>query len=319
MTFAFKPAVRENVGVLVALAGASGSGKTFSALRLARGIAGPQGKVAVIDTEARRALHYAGRFDFLHGEMGPPFRPGRFLEAIRAAESAGADVVVIDSFSHEYDGTGGLIDWADEQMREGKKSPANWMDPKKAHKRLMDALLQMRASVIFCLRADEKIEIVPDPTKPGRTMVRPLGWMPICEKRFMYEMTASFTLTPDRPGVPRLDYPHKLQEQHRPMFPADQPIGEDAGAALRAWANGGEAPRVIKKAASPAQIAAASKRADEFRAKLDAAADAATVTALLNDDAVRTMRDWLTANAEEVSDTLEAAIEAASIKFQEAA
>ncbi len=237
MTFSFRPAVRDRVSLLIGLAGASGSGKTFSALRLAKGLAGG-GKIAMIDTEARRGLHYADLFDFLHADMRPPFRPANFLEAIRAAEQAGASVVIIDSFSHEYDGEGGILDWASELAEMGVKSPGNWKDPKLAHKKLMNGLLQMRAHLIFCLRADEKIEVV---REGGRTQVRPLGWMPICEKRFMYEMTASFTLTPDRPGMPNYALAKRIQDQHLSMFPEDRPIGEDAGSALRAWAAGGVA------------------------------------------------------------------------------
>jgi hypothetical protein len=237
MTFQFSPAKREQVSLLIALAGASGSGKTMSALRLAKGMA-PNGTVAFIDTEARRGLHYAEEFDFLHSDMRPPFRPAAFIEGIRAAEAAGADVVVIDSFSMEYDGQGGIIDWADELEASGTKSPGNWKVPKGAHKKLMNALLQCRASIIFCLRADEKIRIA---RENGKTVVEPLGWMPICEKRFMFEMTASFTLTPDRPGVPHFDLPHKLQRQHRGMFTESQPISEESGRMLYDWARGGPA------------------------------------------------------------------------------
>lgn len=238
MSFSFVPAVRERVSLLIALAGASGSGKTYSALRLAKGMA-PSGKIGFLDTEARRGLHYADKFTFLHADMRPPFRPASFIEGIRAAEAAGCEVVIIDSFSHEYDGEGGIIDWADELAERGVKSPGNWKDPKLAHKKMMNALLQCRASLIFCLRADEKIEII---REGGKTQVRPLGWMPICEKRFMYEMTASFTLTPDAPGRPRFDLPHKLQDQHRSMFVEGKPISEDAGTALAAWSHGGAAP-----------------------------------------------------------------------------
>lgn len=234
MTFTFRPAAREDVGLLIALAGASGSGKTFSALRLATGLA--NGKpIAFIDTEARRGLHYADRFAFMHADMTPPFRPERFVEAIQAAEKAGAGVVIIDSMSHEYEGVGGIMEWADELAERGVKSPGNWKEPKLAHRRMMQALLQARSHLIFCLRADEKIEIV---REGGRTQVRPLGWMPICEKRFMFEMTASFTLTPDAPGRIRYDLPHKCQEQHRGMFADGGQVTEDAGAALAAWARG---------------------------------------------------------------------------------
>lgn len=235
----FSPAKRERVGLLIALAGASGSGKTMSALRLAQGLAGDKGRIAFIDTEARRALHYADKFRFDHLEFRPPFKPARFIEAIEAADKAGYDVIVIDSFSHEYDGEGGIIDWADELADKGVKSPGNWKEPKLAHKKLMNKLLQLRASIIFCLRADEKIEII---REGGRTQVRPLGWMPICEKRFMFEMTASFTLIPNQPGKPQFDLAHKLQEQHRPFFPAGKFIGEEAGEMLRAWATGAPIP-----------------------------------------------------------------------------
>lgn len=236
MTFHFAPAVREQVSLLIALAGASGSGKTMSALRLAKGMA-PAGKIAFIDTEARRGLHYADQFQFMHADMRPPFRPQAFIEGIHAAEQAGAEVVIIDSFSHEHDGTGGIMEWAEQLEAEGTKSPGNWKVPKREHKRMMQAFLQCRASLIFCLRADEKIKIE---RRDGKTVVLPLGWMPICEKRFMYEMTASFTLTPDRPGVPHFDLPHKLQQQHRAMFPQSELISERAGQLLAEWARGGK-------------------------------------------------------------------------------
>ena len=235
MTFHFAPAKREQVSLLIALAGASGSGKTYSALRLAQGMA-PTGKIAFIDTEARRGLHYAEEFDFIHADMRPPFAPARFTEAIHAAEDAGAEVVVIDSFSMEYDGEGGIMDWADRLQADGVKGPAAWKDPKAAHKKLMNALLQCRASIIFCLRADEKIEIV---RENNRTVVRPLGWMPICEKRFMFEMTASFTLIPSAPGIPQFNLPHKLQRQHRGMFSDQEPISEQSGHMIAEWARGG--------------------------------------------------------------------------------
>lgn len=271
--FDFKPAVRENVSLLIALAGASGSGKTYSALRLAKGLA-PSGKIAFIDTEARRGLHYADQFDFIHADMRPPFRPENFLAAIKAAEASGAEVIIIDSFSHEYDGEGGIMDWAAELEASGTKSPGNWKVPKLAHKKLMNALLQLRASVIFCLRADEKIKIGKE---GGRTVIEQLGWMPIAEKRFIFEMTASFTLTPNAPGIPQFDLPHKLQTQHRGMFPPGQPIGEAAGQALAAWAKGGVPTQTPDKPLThPA--ATLDARADKFEAALRGSVDLAILT-----------------------------------------
>jgi hypothetical protein len=240
----FIPARREATTVLVGLAGPSGGGKTFSALRLATGLAGDK-KVAVVDTEARRALHYADQFTFDHMDMRPPFRPERFSAIVERAEKAGYGALVFDSFSHEHDGEGGLIDWAEEIERVGDgkskggiKSPGNWAAPKAAHKRMVQHhFLQARLHLIFAMRADEKIKItkVPQPNGYEKTVVEHVGWTPICEKRFMFEMTASFLFLPDRPGYP---VPTKLQEQHRPLFPLDQPISEETGRRLAAWAAG---------------------------------------------------------------------------------
>lgn len=240
MGYEFRPAVREQTKLLIALAGASGSGKTYSALQLATGLAGPGGKIGFIDTEARRALHYASTFRFEHCDMTSPFRPDRFREAIMAGETAGFDVIVIDSFSHEYAGEGGIVDWAAEMEAAGVKSPGNWAAPKQSHKKLISRLLQARSHLIFCLRAEDKVKIEKvDQGGRMKTVVVPVGWQPVCEKSFMYEMTASFVLSPDAPGVGR---PEKLQDQHRHAFPDGAQIGADAGRLLAEWANGGAAP-----------------------------------------------------------------------------
>ncbi len=255
MTITFRHAVRETTSTLTAFAGPSGGGKTYTALRYATGLA-DGGKIAVIDTEAGRALHYADSFDFDHADLIAPFTPDAYWEAIKAASDAGYKVIVIDSMSHEYEGQGGLLEWADDEAERGVKSPANWKKPKSAHKRMMGRLLQVRAHLIFCLRAEEKMLL----TREGGQMKvipaeqRPLlqRWEPICEKRFMYEMTASFLLLPDQPGVGRAI---KLQDQHKPFFPGDKPISEESGKALAQWAAGGAQPQ--KPAQAPEEPAEA--------------------------------------------------------------
>jgi AAA domain-containing protein len=265
----FVEAKRENVNLLISLAGPSGCGKTKSALRLAQGIS-PGGKIAFIDTESRRGLHYASDFKFTHWDMRPPFPPSRFIEGIKAAESSGADILVIDSFSHEYAGDGGIMDMASAAERGGTKPPGNWLVPKAEHKKLVNAILQARLSIIFCLRADEKIRIEKHPDT-GKTLIVPMGWTPIAEKRFIYEMTVSITMTDVHPGRPDYRLPHKIQEQHLPMFPEGELIGEDAGRRLAAWARGdtialrGPEPDVIAKAAADLAAAATSASMDLLR------------------------------------------------------
>jgi len=247
MTFTIRPAVREAVGLLIGVAGASGSGKTYSAMRMARGIVGPGKRFAVIDTEGRRALHYAGMFDFDHLELDAPFRPERYAEAIKLVADRGYEAIVVDSMSHEWAGDGGILDWQEEEFqRMGGRDAvkmASWIKPKMSHKKMVQALLQVRAHLILCFRAEPKIEMVKEDGKlvvrEKQSLIGKGGWIPICEKNLPFELTVSFLLTPDKPGMPQ---PIKLQEQHKPMFPLDQPLDERSGELIAQWAHG-EAPK----------------------------------------------------------------------------
>lgn len=242
MSFTFRPAKRESVGLLVGLSGASGSGKTWSGMLLAKGMAGGK-RFAVIDTEAGRAKHYADSFEFDHGDFAPPFSPARYAEAIDAADKAGYPVILVDSASHEHAGEGGILDMQEAEFQRmgggDNVKMASWIKPKGEHKRMVQKLLQVRAHLILCFRAEEKIEMVRENgrmvVKPKTTLTGIRGWVPICEKNLPFELTASFLLIPDKPGVPN---PIKLQEQHRPYFPAGAPITEKCGAMLAAWAKG---------------------------------------------------------------------------------
>jgi len=263
VTFTFKEGKRENIPLLIGIAGGTGSGKTFSALRLATGLAGGE-KFAVIDTENGRALHYADAFKFDHTELRAPFRPERYLEVIeQAAKSYG--VVIVDSFSHEYAGDGGLLDWHEDELDRiagsdfKRREAANfsaWVRPKMEHKKLVTRLLQLNAHLIVCLRAEEKIEIVRGKggkieVVPKKTLAGHVGWIPVAEKNFAYELTLSLVLTPDEPGIPK---PIKLEEQHKPFLPLDKPISEETGRRLAEWAKGSEGdakPTAVGSAQAP--------------------------------------------------------------------
>lgn len=251
MAFQFKRAVRENVSLLIGFMGGTGSGKSFSAMRLASGIAGDK-PFAVIDTEAGRAKHYADQFAFDHGDLMPPFRPEAYVEAIQAADAAGYPVIVVDSASHVWSGDGGCLDWHEQELtrmagedwkkREAVKMAA-WIKPKGAHKVMVQKLLQLRSHLILCFRAEEKLEMKKD--KDGKTVIVPKlgptgknGWIPVCEKNLPFELTASFLLTADAPGVPN---PIKLQDQHKALFPLDKPVNEETGRLIAEWAAGGNA------------------------------------------------------------------------------
>jgi hypothetical protein len=239
MTVTFRPAVRESIPLLLGLAGGTGSGKTFSALELAKGIA--QGKrFAVIDSENGRASIYADTFDFDTTDLRAPFRPSTYTDAIVAADEAGYPVVVVDSMSHEWAGDGGCLDWQDELMAgDESKRGTSWIKPKREHKRFVSQLLQVNAHVILCFRAEPKIEFVKENGKTKVIDKRGLtgldGWFPIAQPQLPFELTASFLLMADRPGIPK---PIKLPEQLKPLVSLSEPLSAKSGLALAEWAAG---------------------------------------------------------------------------------
>jgi hypothetical protein len=245
VSFTFAPAetFTERAGLFVSLTGGTNSGKTYSALRLAHGIAGPTGKIAVLDTEGGRTLHLKDAFAFDANVMQPPFRPERFSDAARAAEESGYAALVIDSFSMEWVGIGGVLDWqaaelqrmaGDDYRKQERMKMASWIKPKTAHKAMVYALLQRRIPIIFSIRGEETV-------KPGEAGEKPTKILKsVCNSQFPYEVTVSFRLEAERKGYVDLSDPRswKMEGAHEAIFKHGDRISEEHGAALAAWARG---------------------------------------------------------------------------------
>lgn len=264
----FSKGVRENVGLWINLIAGTGGGKTKTGMRLATGICGLDTPFVVIDTENGRAKHYAPKagekadgidtYNFDHCDLVAPFRPDAYSDAVSDADKAGYPVIMIDSGSHVWAGDGGMLDWHDEiladmvkraQQRKDSRNEwqleaafnmSAWIEPKTSHKRMVSKMLQTRAHLILCLRAEEKIEMVKG--KDGKIEIKKKisltgkdGWIPVCDKNLPFEATCSFLFTADAPGIPK---PIKLQNQHKELFPLDQQVNEQSGQRLREWASG---------------------------------------------------------------------------------
>jgi len=97
----FKKATKAQAKLRMAVFGPSGAGKTFTGLRVAKGLAGDTGRVAVIDTERGSASKYSDRFDFDVLVLEDQTIEG-YVEAITQADEAGYSVLLIDSLSHAW-------------------------------------------------------------------------------------------------------------------------------------------------------------------------------------------------------------------------
>ena len=317
-TFCDSVATRERAPLLFGLVGPSGTGKTFSALRLATGVQRVVGgDIFMIDSEARRGLYYADRFKFRHVPFGAPFSPLDYLQAFEHCVKQGAKTIIIDSMSHEHEGPGGVLEMhAAEVLRmsRGDASRADkvkmlaWHKPKSDRRRLINTLLQMQCNFIFCFRAKPKIKIV-----TGREP-EPLGYMPIAGDDYVYEMAMKCLLLPGANGVPvfKSDYEGeramiKIPEQFRAIFAQPKQLSEDIGEALARWAEG--------------SVAAPEQSTPELLKRYAACSDPATLRTIEEDrkrawaKASREEKESLKAAADEARDAIAAANAAPPVKF----
>jgi hypothetical protein len=249
--FTIKPATRTGVKPLIGLYGKSGSGKTMSALLLARGLVGPKGRIVLLDTENGRGSIFAdlipGGYSVL--DLDAPFSPPRYEEAIATAEKS-ADVVVVDSMSHEWSGEGGVLDWADaelEKMGGGDNNKMrSWIKPKLAHKMMVQRLLRTKCALICCLRGEEKTHMGKNP-QGKNTVITDEFSSPLFDPRFIFEMLLNFE-TVQRNGQGGYVIPRKITHPSiAPLLPGEnQQISVATGEAIAKWCAGGAAPAASK-------------------------------------------------------------------------
>ncbi len=228
MSFEVRKAQRQGARLLIQLSGVSGSGKTYTALQLAYGLAGNDAnKIVLIDTENRRGSLYANALPqpFNIIDFYSPFSPDRYIAAIEAACNAGAEVIVIDSVTHEWESEGGC-EWIANQSRF-----PDWKTAKKLHKRFMTYMLQCPAHIIACTRAREKVDFS-NPKEPIK-----LGIQPIQEKNFSYEATVSLMMQNQGYSQDVLKCPAELQGI---LGRGQGYITSEDGMSLRNWVDGAE-------------------------------------------------------------------------------
>lgn len=280
--FEAKPATREAVPLLIGLGGPPGSGKTYSALLLASGIAAHRGgPVVLIDTERNRALKYAppagkkangvDHFEFLHVPFSPPFASLDFRDAVMEQRKHKPSCIIIDSFSDEHEGAGGMLDFHETELdrmagtdwsKRERVGQAAWIKPKADRLEMMGELFQVLTPILFTYRCREKVKQVKDDR--GKMAPTNIGWTPIAPPEIIHNMDLFALLPIKSDGVPMWkgntayeDFSIKLPRQFQGLFPDGKPIDQQMGQAMSIWALGDVKPAVAgtpaTKEAAPAE------------------------------------------------------------------
>lgn len=289
-TFESGPARREHTQVTVGAVGYSGSGKTFSLLRFAAGMAEADGgKTVLVDSNLKRSLYYAPKpgqapvrgqtFDFEVVHITAPFDPPSWGAAFEhAIKKLGATRVIADCMSDEWEGEGGVLDAHDRLVDEmiarkqgkGDKRPewelrdalsdAAWIKIKRDHLALRLWMWQQPVHWLLSYRAKEKID--------RKNKREELGWQPIGGSDIVYDLMLRCLLPPSSDGTPIWNPAlpaEKLLVKPPPgpireLLKAHPQINEELGYQIARWASGHDIEIRRPDAATSASSIATSSR-----------------------------------------------------------
>lgn len=228
MAIGFKKAKREQIWLKVLFAGASGSGKTYTALRVATGIAKKTGgKVAAIDTENGRIRYYANEFDFDDLQLEMPYSPEKYIEAIDMAIDGGYDVLIIDSITHEWDYC------LEQHSKMPGNSYTNWAKITPRHDAFMEKILQSPLHILCTVRGKDEYVLE---EKNGKQVPKKVGLGYKQRDNTEYNYTVTFNIDQKTHVAEAMkDNTHIFEDRYDVLTEKD-------GEKLFDWANSGDAP-----------------------------------------------------------------------------
>ena len=236
MAIQIRKAQRRKAKLRLALLGPTGSGKTYSALQLGFGIGG---KIGVIDTENGSADLYADLGDYDVITLEKPYTVHKYREAISAFEQASYDVIIIDSLSHAWAGSGGLLDKQGQTEKKVGNSFAAWREITPEHNSLVEALLTSPAHIIATMRV--KTEYVLEQNERGKMVPVKKGMQPVQRDSIEYEFTVVMDVDADHKASSSKDRTKLFDGWYDRITP-------DTGRRLRDWLEAGDDAPVVQLA-----------------------------------------------------------------------
>lgn len=227
--FQARQAEKRKLALKILLSGSSGSGKTYSALRLATGIVNKAGgEIYLINTEGDRGEMYAEKFKYKIVDLPEPRSPENYIEAIQYCMDEGASVIIIDSLSHEWN-------YLNEQVNNMPgNSFNNWGKQKPRHRKLVDFIVEAKVHIIATGRG--KDEYVMETNDKNKTQIKKVGVGVQQEKDTEYEYMVTFNIAQDtNVATPMKDNSELFTNKYSVLCETD-------GEALYDWANSGDVP-----------------------------------------------------------------------------
>lgn len=285
----FQKAKKEQIWAKILLNAPSGGGKTYSALRLATGIAKKCGsRVAAIDTENGRIRYYAEEFDFDDMQLSEPYSPEKYMTAIDEAVKAGYKVLVIDSLTHEWNFCLDLVN-----NMPGTNSYTKWKTVTPRHDAFKEKILQSPIYIIATVRGKDEYVLEDSNGKKVPKKVG-LGYSQRDGLEFDYTVTLNLDQNTHRFSATK-DNTHLFEDRY-------DVLTEEDGEAIYNWANSGDAPAKMPKAEpAPAPV---SEDLPSKILKIDSLAKALQTKGVAKSDIVDAIKSVMgsTANYNRITD-----------------
>jgi len=217
-----KQTTRKQAIMKMALQGLSSSGKSMSALLIAKGMCnGDLSKVAVIDTENSIELYsHIGKFNVL--KLAPPFSPQRYIEAIKTCEDSGMEIIIIDSISHCWN----YLLQAHAALQ--GNSFTNWQKVTPVHNAFVQRIMDSPCHIICTMRSKQDYLMQ---TVSGKTTVEKVGLRAIQRTGIEYDFVSVLEIG--------LNHQAKALKDRTGLF-LDLPafmITEETGQKINEWCN----------------------------------------------------------------------------------
>lgn len=222
-----RKANRQQSKIRLGLSAVSGGGKTYSAILIAKGLSGDLSKVALIDTENGSGDLYSHLGDYNVLPLSAPFSPEKYIQAIKACEDAGMEVIIIDSITHEWDGKGGCLDIL--ESLGGKYQ--DWAKVTPRHQAFINAILQSKCHIITTVRRKQDYEMTKD--NSGKMKVEKAGLKEVTREGFEYELTTNLEIDSRHNATASKDRTGLFSDK-----PAFVP-SEETGEMIREWCESG--------------------------------------------------------------------------------
>ena len=246
--FQVKKAVREKIYPKIALIAPSGGGKTYSALRMATGMAaelrekhGKAGKILLANTEQKRGYYYANEFEYDIVDIEAPHEPEKYVDLINFAVESGYDILIIDSATHEWEGRGGCL----ELQTKAGGTYQSWAKVTPRHNRFITAIADSPITIIATMRGKDQYEVSKD--DKGKTNVQKIGAGAQQRSGFEYEFTCTFMLDQKTNTA-------EVSKDNSHLFDSvgAKLLTEEDGRAIIRWANSGNGYTPPKRAEAEA-------------------------------------------------------------------